>query len=83
MPNFRTSSNVTLSRRSAFESILLSDLLGIFTLAGLGILGLSIRHMNQGRPNGWGGLGFACVWLLGCAVALRILIRSNRKAGGQ
>jgi len=80
IPNFRTSANVPPSRRSAFNSIFLYSLLSVFTLAGLGVLGLSIRELNQGGPNGWGGLGFACVWLLGCAVALWVLIWSNREA---
>ena len=80
MPNFRTNANVPPSRRSTFESIFLYDLLSAFTLAGLVVLGLSIRDLNQGRSNGWGGLGFACVWLLGCAIALWAILRSNRKA---
>ncbi len=82
MPNFRTSANVPPSRRSAFNSIFLYSLLSVFTLAGLGVLGLSIRDLSQGRPNVGFALGFACVWLSGCAVALWFLIRSNRAAAG-
>lgn len=80
MPNFRTSMTVPRPRRSSFESIFLYGLFSIFPLAGLVVLGLAIRDLNQGRPNGWFGVGFACVWLLVCAFVLWFMIRSNREA---
>ena len=78
--HFKTSMDDPKPRRSSLKSIFLYGFFSIFPLAGLVVLGLAIRDLNQGRPNGWFGVGFACVWLLACPVVLWVMIRSNREA---
>ncbi|MEN9676969.1 MAG: hypothetical protein RIS76_2865 [Verrucomicrobiota bacterium] len=72
--------DVPKPRKSPFKSIFFYGFFSIFPLAGLGVLGLAIQDLNQGRPNGWFGLGFSGVWLLACPFVLWVMIRSNREA---